>query len=311
MKKTISILIILVLMCGVCGCSGTLAVRPTDIEGGDCIPIGICLVALTEEEFNVTSDKLLQVDELLIPVKDGQKDFANITTSEGRQVYMCAYYIYTDDKNYARQSIVTNGLYGIDAKIETQLFYDEGTDFINNPDLATNPAKTVEIATLSCLGYAKETGGNYFRFYTVYERADGTLFIRSKDSETEYFGGKSISVHKILDSNVTWEGDQFATLKQFDMTITIETRPDDVNYEITWLDKDNNPIDAEAWDITDGEAPELVAPAEAVWILLHETGDGLDENTLYKLNSGEAKPFIIVGGEGRLYRIETIDITEP
>ena len=95
------------------------------------------------------------------------------------------------------------------------------------------------------------------------------------------------------------------------MTITIETRPDDVNYEITWLDKDNNPIDAEKWNITDGEAPELVAPAEAVWILLHETGDGLDENTLYKLNSGEAKPFIIVGGEGRLYRIEKIDITEP
>lgn len=330
MKKTISLLVLLLLVCSVCGCS-SLAVEAADIPKERDIPIGICFIKLTEEEFNglegsfigYDDDGTVRVreygarsnDELLIPVVDGERDFANITTSDKRKVYMSAMYIdpetYTSHGYFSKRVVFSGGLYGSSVTFNTKNLYGEDAFAGNEFDYTKKPEQTIETSTLEAIGYTNSDGGAYYMFYTVYERSDGTLYIKHEGIGTEYFSEQSMSLHKVLTSDVSWEGDD-KSLKNVDVTVTIEARPKDMSYELSWLDADNNPVGGKiAWTMSDEKIPELTAPDGAAWVLLHETGTGRDNNTVYKLDEvrGGASPIrVVMDGGSELFQITYITI---
>lgn len=332
MKKTISLFVLLVLVCGLCGCNGSLVVRSVDTEEEGNIPIGICFIKLTEEEFNGTWDDNVKNfawdddakveafgarsnDELLIPVVDGKKDFTNITTSDKRKVYMSAMYIepdtYTSHGYFSRRVVFSGGLYGSSVTFNTKNLYGEDAFAGNEFDYTKKPEQTIETSTLEATGYTNCDGGAYYMFYIVYERSDGTLYIKHEGMGTEYFSGQSMSLHKVLTSDVSWEGDD-ESLKNVDVTVTIEARPKDMSYELSWLDADNNPVGGKiAWTMSDEKIPELTPPAGAAWVLLHETGTGRDNNTVYKLDEvrgGASSIRVVMDSGSELFQITNITI---
>ena len=300
--KKYSLIFLLIALCSLCGCSGKLAVEAMDASGSKDVPIGIGFLVFTPDDFNNNAASINEF-ELLYTKEDGVLDVSSIRTEFDREVYLCAnYYMPYSGRTYeyAQRLIITGGMYGTDVTYSTSITdIDKETMQINGD--------TVNAATFTAVACTTETD-RYLKFYHVYEREDGSLYCKDPLGP-EYLGsGSSISTHQIITSDIAWTDDRQG-INQIDITISVERKPWDLTYTLTYLDRDNRPVGETVTMAAVGSTiPGFNPPENAAFLLIKASGTGCESNTLYNLEKDPVPIFISEGRNDGMLRVLYLNI---